>query len=101
MGAVWGVAGCSGPPIRYRGGRVDASSAGRPGVPEPQQDLQSHINSFKLQGFNESEMIGLVACGHTLGAVRAVDFPTIVAEQNGSNPTVEFFDTTLQYDNAV
>ncbi|KAF9480740.1 heme peroxidase [Pholiota conissans] len=101
MGAIWGVAGCSGPPIRYRGGRKDASGAGRPGVPEPQQDLQSHKDSFKLQGFNETEMIALVACGHTVGAVRAADFPTIVADKKGTNPTVGSFDTTTKYDNVV
>ena len=107
MGAIWGVTGCSGPPIRYRGGRKDASGAGRPGVPEPQQDLQSHKDSFRLQGFNETEMISLVACGHTVGAVRAADFPTIVPEKNnggssGATTTnVGSFDTTTKYDNDV
>jgi hypothetical protein len=33
------------------------------GVPEPQQDLDSHIASFARQGFTKEDMIGLVACG--------------------------------------
>ena len=81
MGTIFAYASCGGPnhaSIPFRGGRVDAKSAGPPGVPEPQQDLQSHTDSFRRQGFNQSEMIALVACGHTVGGVRKDDFPTIV-----------------------
>ena len=60
------------------GGRVDAKEAGVPGVPEPQQDLATHTAKFAGQGFNVSEMIGLVACGHTIGGVHGKDFPEIV-----------------------
>ncbi|KAJ7650874.1 heme peroxidase [Roridomyces roridus] len=60
------VIGCGGGPvIPFRGGRKDATEAGPATVPEPQQDLASHIASFKDQGFNETEMISLVACGHS------------------------------------
>ncbi|KAG6804789.1 hypothetical protein H0H93_006710, partial [Arthromyces matolae] len=70
MGAVLGVASCGGPVIPYRAGRIDATQAGPATVPEPQQDLQTHIASFERQGFNQTEMIALVACGHTIGGVR-------------------------------
>jgi hypothetical protein len=52
-----------GPEIKFRGGRIDATEANKPGVPEPQQDLDAHIASFARQGFTQTEMIGLVACG--------------------------------------
>ncbi|KAJ6472542.1 heme peroxidase [Mycena sanguinolenta] len=80
MGAIQAVIGCGGPVIPYRGGRIDATEAGPATVPQPEQDLDSHIASFKAQGFNETEMIALVACGHSLGGVRQVDFPLIVTE---------------------
>ncbi|KIK65754.1 hypothetical protein GYMLUDRAFT_39276 [Collybiopsis luxurians FD-317 M1] len=98
LGAVFGVASCGGPIIPYRAGRVDATRAGPPTVPLPQQDLASHIESFRRQGFSQTEMIALVACGHTLGGVRQVDFPTIV-----TNPTTIManFDTTPTFDNTV
>ncbi|GLB35585.1 putative peroxidase family protein [Lyophyllum shimeji] len=81
MGVVMGVASCGGPIIPFRGGRVDAKVAGPATVPEPQQDLASHIASFNRQGFTQAEMIALVACGHTLGGVRRDDFPLIVDEK--------------------
>ncbi|KAG6828714.1 hypothetical protein H0H87_001080 [Tephrocybe sp. NHM501043] len=98
MGTVFAVASCGGPLIPFRGGRIDTTVPGPATVPEPHQDLESHIASFKRQGFNKSEMIALVACGHALGGVQQVDFPTIV------NNADEFasFDTTLdKFDNAV
>ncbi|KAE9405955.1 heme peroxidase [Gymnopus androsaceus JB14] len=67
-------------------------------VPEPQQDLATHIESFRQQGFNETEMIALVACGHTLGGVRQVDFPLIVTD---TSIDVETFDTTPAFDNTI
>jgi catalase (peroxidase I) len=67
MGAIGAVVGCGGPVIPFRGGRIDATEAGPATVPEPQQDLSSHIESFRRQGFNATDMISLVACGHSLG----------------------------------
>ena len=80
MGAVLSAGSCSAGKvvIPFRGGRIDATKAGPSGVPEPQQDIDSHVSAFERQGFNKTEMIGLVACGHTLGGVHGVDFPTIV-----------------------
>ncbi|KAK1222472.1 hypothetical protein PQX77_014678 [Marasmius sp. AFHP31] len=85
IGTIFAYASCGGPnhtSISFQGGRVDAKSAGPPGVPEPQQDLQSHIESFRRQGFTQSEMIALVACGHTVGGVRKEDFLPIVPDKD-------------------
>ncbi|KAE9388479.1 heme peroxidase [Gymnopus androsaceus JB14] len=68
LGTVFAVSSCGGPFIPYSAGRVDATEGGPATVPEPQQDLATHIQLFQQQGFNQTEMIGLVACGHTLGA---------------------------------
>jgi catalase (peroxidase I) len=80
LGAVLSVGSCSNGmlTIPFRVGRVDATGPGKSGVPEPQQNLTSHTASFVRQGFNVTEMIGLVACGHTIGGVHGNDFPEIV-----------------------
>ncbi|CAA7271521.1 unnamed protein product [Cyclocybe aegerita] len=102
LGTTFAVASCGGPIIPFRGGRIDTYSAGPPGVPEPHQDLPTHTALFKRQGFDETDMITLVACGHTLGGVRSHDFPTIVPPN--SDPTisnVNLFDSTHAFDNNV
>ncbi|KAF9050033.1 heme peroxidase [Panaeolus papilionaceus] len=103
LGAVMAVAACGGPIIPFRGGRIDATGPGVFGVPEPHQSLEAHTESFRLQGFNRSEMIGLVACGHTLGGVTSADFPDIVTPPNStaSLPIVKTFDSTTAYDKKV
>ncbi|KAJ3809543.1 heme peroxidase [Lentinula aff. lateritia] len=98
LGAVLAVAGCGGPLIPFSAGRVDATEAGPATVPEPQQDLASHTEAFRRQGFTPTEMIGLVACGHTLGGVRQVDFPLVVTD---TEVDVQTFDTTTNFDNVV
>ncbi|PFH51753.1 hypothetical protein AMATHDRAFT_58608 [Amanita thiersii Skay4041] len=102
LGAIMAVATCGGPTIPFRGGRVDALTAGVFGTPEPQQDLQTHTQMFSRAGFSQTEMIQMVACGHTLGGVRSADKPEIVPP--GPDPTVTTivdFDTTMQFDNKV
>jgi catalase (peroxidase I) len=101
IGTVLAVAECGGPSIPFRMGRVDAIVAGPPGVPEPQQDLATHTEIFRQQGFTSSEMIGLVACGHTLGGVRFPDFPGIVPAPADGAQLIETFDTTPAFDNSV
>ncbi|PPR06787.1 hypothetical protein CVT24_011287 [Panaeolus cyanescens] len=104
IGAAGAVANCGGPLIPIRGGRVDGKVAGNPGVPEPHQDLQTHIEKFRLQGFNATEMIELVACGHTLGGVESKDFPDIVDLRTGSfdfDTVSAPFDNTTAFDTAV
>ncbi|KAK6988667.1 peroxidase [Favolaschia claudopus] len=104
IGLVTAVENCGGPQIYFRGGRIDAAEPNAPGVPEPQGDLNAHIASFKKQGFTQTEMIGLVACGHSFGGVEHKPFPEIVPELNDPNNTlsVQHFDTTFDFfDNKV
>jgi catalase (peroxidase I) len=105
LGAVFAVATCGGPIIPYRGGRSDAWTAGPSGVPVPQQDIQSLTSSFQKSGFNPSEMIQLVACGHTLGGVRSTDFPELVPPgPNTAVPVFQDFDapsTSASFNNLV
>ncbi|EHK24166.1 uncharacterized protein TRIVIDRAFT_147594 [Trichoderma virens Gv29-8] len=87
--------------VPFRGGRVDAVGPGPSGVPEPQQDLPTHTLSFAKQGFDTSEMIALVACGHSVGGVHGVDFPEIVPNPIKNDNTVTFDTTTDNFDNFV
>ncbi|KAJ6495222.1 heme peroxidase [Mycena sanguinolenta] len=103
--AVTAIENCGGPQVAFRGGRLDAAEANSPGVPEPEQDLDTHIASFARQGFTQTEMIGLVACGHTFGGVQQTFFPDIVPTEP-TDPTdtenVAHFDTTyFTFDNNV
>jgi hypothetical protein len=90
LGAVFAANGCSNGSVEipFRAGRVDATGSG---VPKPEQPLDEHITSFKRQGFTPQEMIGLVACGHTLGGVHGVDFPEIVPVVN--DPVSRYLDS--------
>jgi hypothetical protein len=104
LGVVWGVAACGGPVVPYRGGRRSAFSPGPLGVPQPTQDITTHTQKFRLQGFNSTEMIALVACGHTIGAVRSADFPSLVRPNisDASGVGLASFDsTTRNYDSAM
>ncbi|KAJ8092122.1 hypothetical protein PM082_021654 [Marasmius tenuissimus] len=98
-GTIIGTVSCGGPLIPFRGGRKDVTSAGPATVPEPQQDLASHTESFRRQGFTQSEMIALVACGHTFGGVRGTDFPDIVHDRPATD--MMLFDGTDAFDNTV
>ncbi|KAJ7983218.1 heme peroxidase [Mycena polygramma] len=104
LGTVIAVEFCGGPQIPFRGGRVDATGPNLPGVPLPEQTLDSHIATFAKQGFTQDEMIGLVACGHTFGGVQHAPFPNIVPELNetNNNESVAHFDTTnTHFDNNI
>ncbi|OLN87519.1 WSC domain-containing protein-like protein 4 [Colletotrichum chlorophyti] len=94
---------CGGIKIPFRAGRIDAQEAGPAGVPEPQTDLQATQDAFTKAGFSQSDMIAMVACGHTLGGVHSVDFPEIVGvEADPNNDTVAHFDTEFsRFDNLV
>ncbi|KAJ7364438.1 putative L-ascorbate oxidase [Mycena albidolilacea] len=94
--AVISVSQCGGPSIPFRPGRVMAAAAGPSGVPVPEGTLAQHTAAFQRQGFTATEMIGLVACGHTLGGVTAVDFPAI---NTGSG--IAPFDDTRLFDNHI
>lgn len=92
LGTVMSITACTVSPGRkpvylpFRAGRIDATGPGRVGVPEPHQDLRTHTESFKKQGFNATEMIALVACGHSLGGVNGRDFPGIVPVKDDPVP---------------
>ncbi|KAK7038720.1 hypothetical protein VNI00_010604 [Paramarasmius palmivorus] len=94
MGTVLAVASCDGPTIPYRAGRVDATGPGPLGVPQPQEELATHMEQFRRAGFTQSEMIGLTACGHALGGVTKSDFPDIVKDDRDfvffNNETTKF-----------
>ena len=101
LGAVLSVAACGGPLIPYKAGRVATTSAGPPNVPEPHQDLETHTELFRRQGFSQTEMISLVACGHSLGGVRRADFPDILPPMEGIDNKLVLFDGTQEFDNTV
>jgi hypothetical protein len=96
---------CSGGPrIAYRGGRIDAKAPNNPGVPEPQGTLATHIADFARQGFTQTEMIQLVACGHTIGGVQGKFFPTVIPATTTDRANIVdhvTFDSTFTFDNAM
>ncbi|KAF7351046.1 Peroxidase [Mycena sanguinolenta] len=99
-GAVVAVQQCGGPTLPFKAGRVMAAGPGPSGVPIPTDSLAQNIASFQQQGFNQTEMIGLVACGHTLGGVTNVDFPNIFSGGNTTNP-ISPFDGSRNFDNQI
>ncbi|KAF2638855.1 heme peroxidase [Massarina eburnea CBS 473.64] len=102
LAVVGSMAACNGYEIPLRVGRVDATEAGQAGVPEPQQDLATHTEKFKKQGFNQTEMIELVACGHTLGGVHGANFPEITHDNTtGQVSHFEYGDSNAEFDNTV
>ncbi|ELQ37188.1 hypothetical protein M0657_004522 [Pyricularia oryzae] len=102
MGAHASVRSCGGPDIPVRVGRVDATSAGAIGVPQVQNPVATFQNQFDRMGFNQAEMIQLVACGHTLGGVHSVDFPDLVTPGSGGpNGVVGMDSTQASFDNSV
>ena len=79
---------------------MDATEAGVPGVPQPQESLDSHTASFARQGFNQTEMITLIACGHSFGGVQNSAFPQIVPLPDGVSDVSQTFDSTpFTFDN--
>lgn len=102
IATIFAVSSCQGPIIPFRGGRIDAWQAGNYGTPEPQHDIATLTESFRNQGFNQTDMIKLVACGHTMGGVRTTDFPQLVPPDPKSTVLViDNFDQTMQFDNLV
>ncbi|KAF8213167.1 heme peroxidase [Mycena galopus ATCC 62051] len=102
IGVVLATVECGGPVVEFRGGRVDASGPGVPGVPTPDQSLDDFVETFRKQGFTPAEMIALVACGHTIGGVHNPDFPTLVPPGDIEfEDNIKLFDGTPQFDNAI
>ncbi|PNS17900.1 hypothetical protein CAC42_3859 [Sphaceloma murrayae] len=102
LAMVMAVARCGNLNVPLRLGRKDATEAGIMGVPEAHTDLETSRKRFEIAGFNSTEMITLVACGHTIGGVHSVDHPEIVIEGPVSPENVARFDnTTGNFDNKV
>ncbi|KAF7375895.1 Peroxidase [Mycena sanguinolenta] len=104
LAAIMAFENCGGPQIAFRGGRVDATEPNAPGVPQPQDTLDAHIADFSRSGFTQTEMISLVACGHSFGGVQHAIFPDIVPDLDDPTDTqsVQHFDTTFtNFDNNI
>jgi len=93
LGVYTSVRSCGGPVVPVRAGRIDAKVAAPPGVPLPQDPLDTFLGQFARVGFNATEMIAVVLCGHTLGGVHAADFPQVVVPGTVPND-FQHFDTT-------
>ncbi|KAJ4406437.1 hypothetical protein N0V91_004648 [Didymella pomorum] len=93
LSTVLAVGNCGGPKIPLRVGRIDATEGGVLGVPEPQQDLDTHKKKFAKAGFN-------TACGHTMGGVHGKTFPEIT-ENNTESNVVHFDSTESSFDPTV
>ncbi|KAF2816733.1 WSC domain-containing protein 2, partial [Mytilinidion resinicola] len=102
MGMYTAVRSCGGPVVAIRTGRIDATKGGDSGVPLPQNGITIFQNQFLRMGFNTTEMIAVVACGHTMGGVHSSNFPEIVPVASAANSNgVKDFDTTQLFDNKV
>ncbi|KXX74595.1 putative fungistatic metabolite [Madurella mycetomatis] len=97
-GVYASVRSCGGPVIPLRLGRRDATEAGASGVPQPQNSVGTFRSQFDRMGFSQTEMIQLVACGHSLGSVHSAEFPQIVPASVGQ---IGFDSTNTQFDNKV
>ena len=98
MGMWAGVRVCGGPGIPVRTGRVDATMANNPGVPQPQNSQFSFTQQFLRFGFDTTQMVQLVACGHTVGGVHSAAFPQIVPKGTSPNDVAHFDPTDTQFD---
>ncbi|RMZ83074.1 hypothetical protein DV738_g1286, partial [Chaetothyriales sp. CBS 135597] len=101
IGTYTSVRSCGGRPIPIRPGRIDATRAGALGVPQPQNAISIFRNQFSRMGFNSTEMIMLVACGHSLGGVHAENNPLIVAPDTVPNDYALFDSTNSTFDEKI
>ncbi|KAF7531409.1 hypothetical protein G7054_g8941 [Neopestalotiopsis clavispora] len=101
LSLVAALAACDGPKIPLRAGRIDATEAGPAGVPEPTDDLEATREKFRKGGFNDEDMITMVACGHSLGNIHSVDFPEIVPGEAADLNVGHFDSTSSEFDNKV
>ncbi|KAK9426512.1 putative WSC domain-containing protein [Seiridium unicorne] len=100
LGVYYSVRSCGGHPIPVRGGRIDATAAGDIGVPQPQNSLYSFQQRFLGMGFDNTEMVQMIACGHTLGGVHVTEFPDI-APENSPDGEAGLDSTVAAFDNKV
>jgi hypothetical protein len=100
-GVYTSVRSCGGPAIPVKGGRVDATAAGSPGVPQVANSIGTFTNQFGRMGFTAQQMIQVTACGHTLGGVHNPDFPNLVPSGAGVNGEVGLDSTDAVFDNKI
>lgn len=100
-GVYASVRSCGGPIVPVRAGRVDATIAGNAGVPQPQNSIGTFKDQFDRMGFSVTEMIQVVACGHTLGGVHTTEFPDIVPAGTTANGEAGLDSTVAAFDNKV
>ena len=96
---------CGGPAVPVRGGRKDATQAGASAqVPDAANAIGIFGNQFTRMGFvsvNNTEMIQLVACGHTLGGVHAAEQPNIINSGEYPNNYAHFDTSVASFDNKI
>ncbi|KAG8713370.1 hypothetical protein FRC09_018806, partial [Ceratobasidium sp. 395] len=98
LAAYSAVGNCGGSKLAMKAGRIDATGPGPEGrVPKPSDPAPTMIQKFANAGFNQQEMIQMVACGHTLGGVHQEDFPELSPRKSFS----EFDSTENAFDNRV
>ncbi|KAH7338651.1 heme peroxidase [Rhizoctonia solani] len=101
LAAYTAVRNCGGPGLAMRAGRIDATGPGpEGGVPEPKDNIDKLLTKFANAGFNKTDMIQMVACGHTMGGVHGQFFPEITGNSNQTN-FAHFDNTTAVFDNKV
>ncbi|KAI1363587.1 heme peroxidase [Xylaria arbuscula] len=101
LGVYYAVRSCGGPVVPITAGRVDAKAAGPIGVPLPQNSAFTFENQFLRMGFSKTEMIQVVACGHTLGGVHETEFPQIVPVGTTENGEGAMDSTVAKFDNKI
>lgn len=101
LGVYTSVRSCEGPAVPIRYGRVDATSRGPTGVPLVQNSVFTFQQQFDRMGFNPTEMIQLVACGHTIGGVHSDPNAKIVPPNTMPLDVGPFDDSPDLYDNEI
>ncbi|KAL1842674.1 hypothetical protein VTK73DRAFT_3070 [Phialemonium thermophilum] len=95
------VRSCGGPVVPVRAGRQDATEAGNPGVPQPQNSIGIFTDQFDRMGFSVPEMIQVLACGHTLGGVHSPEFPDLVPANSAPDDEAALDTSVAVFDNKV
>ncbi|KAK5627200.1 hypothetical protein RRF57_002915 [Xylaria bambusicola] len=101
LGVYYAVRSCGGPVVPIAAGRVDATAAGPIGVPLPQNSAFTFENQFLRMGFSKTEMIQVVACGHTIGGVHETEFPQIVPVGSTEKGEAPMDSTVAKFDNTI
>ena len=104
MGVYASVRACGGPVIPIKTGRIDASAGGTgfaTNTPLAQDSVGTFIGQFAHMGFSQTEMIQVVACGHTLGGVHATEFPNVIPVGHFPDDFVPLDSTQTVFDNAI